>query len=1068
MFRAMFLILLMTTVILVSHAAANSPNRDVQTTQGFTNTSTDTYTDFHIIIRTNDTVHYFRQAVLYDGSTCIPPSSIEGDGTKILQVNWDQPGLTFPPGSTIGVHVEFQQPEFNYFHVEQYWTRSGPDVHAPGLGLSVDEDGSFYLIGGYGTSRINFSNGAYTIGGVLPETECELAEIMWSVAEGWPFPYSWLPFPGGSVMPDSLFCIDDLDIIEGEYLYALVEESFDNDPTTVTYTLLSHEHQTTPDFIPRVFVDDPNVSASNSSHDSVYVLGGPDLSNGDFEDAFGIPNLDGWTSADRTLGGVGDFAKIWPSLDDIDPLQSNSSPQFAFIDDGIVVPGTGGTQGITWAYGPNGFIVNSQGGMAPCLEEYLKNEILSAILDWPGGGYDGAVLEFDVYQHEEFSPTSPGMFYEWKVRSTDGSKDFDDWTPWRNDEFVYYGAPGYIHFSQDVSNFLIPGRTQVQVSLGVYQLGYLYGLHDTDGTPAPYFDNVALKAYSLSGPTISYREVDIAQDNFPEIGVIDCSDPCANHVRFDMAQDISGMPPGTPGDTIVFNIVTPRTGSTLNRMPELCYRLDPNPIFVGCRTQIPPGPGNTSTRGCVTGDSVRAANGLIIPDRYYFDLPDEGFFFPGDIIHYYIRAEENFSGLITTTHMPGDTTGYSQFPGDYYYTPLVYPSPFVIRALPTITSMDVSPCEQPRVLWWNDFANRGLEPEWMHAWLALGFEEGRDYDIYYTNGPSSGVGNGLGGRATAHQIAGYDMIAYSCGDLIKYTITGPSYIRDVGDDTGVLDWWMSFGNKCLFVTGNNLVSDMLTCGETATASWVSTHLQVALVGPDHFGLIQKYNPSVEAVPFSGNPIFMSALRWGTDAMHSLTIGTFDLVDAYGTPGKVAKWLISDISGSCVEPTPWAAAVYNNGSSLPNPTNEVIYLPYDLGYVIDDIPCGGNPNANPPLPVRSELLKDVLLRCGNPPFGPAVTVPEAPSFTVEANVPNPFNPVTRIEYAMPLGGRLTITIYNLRGELVKTLIDEVVEAGRDFVTWDGTDKTGAAVSSGVYFYQANALDKSYIRKIAFVK
>jgi len=59
-------------------------------------------------------------------------------------------------------------------------------------------------------------------------------------------------------------------------------------------------------------------------------------------------------------------------------------------------------------------------------------------------------------------------------------------------------------------------------------------------------------------------------------------------------------------------------------------------------------------------------------------------------------------------------------------------------------------------------------------------------------------------------------------------------------------------------------------------------------------------------------------------------------------------------------------------------------------------------------------------------------------------PNPFNPSVKIQYSMPQRGELTIKIYNLRGVLVRTLIDEVVVAGEDFVMWDGTDRRGQAV------------------------
>ncbi|HUU29016.1 MAG TPA: PQQ-binding-like beta-propeller repeat protein [archaeon] len=87
-----------------------------------------------------------------------------------------------------------------------------------------------------------------------------------------------------------------------------------------------------------------------------------------------------------------------------------------------------------------------------------------------------------------------------------------------------------------------------------------------------------------------------------------------------------------------------------------------------------------------------------------------------------------------------------------------------------------------------------------------------------------------------------------------------------------------------------------------------------------------------------------------------------------------------------------------------------------------------------------------------------------------NNPNPFNPSTTISYSVPEGAseRITLKVYNLRGRLVRTLVQDVREAGNYTVFWDGTDETGRRVSSGVYFYRIQAGEFVQTRKMVLVK
>jgi flagellar hook assembly protein FlgD len=90
------------------------------------------------------------------------------------------------------------------------------------------------------------------------------------------------------------------------------------------------------------------------------------------------------------------------------------------------------------------------------------------------------------------------------------------------------------------------------------------------------------------------------------------------------------------------------------------------------------------------------------------------------------------------------------------------------------------------------------------------------------------------------------------------------------------------------------------------------------------------------------------------------------------------------------------------------------------------------------------------------------------FTV-TSYPNPFNPQTKIVFTLPERGHVTVKIYNLRGELVRVLVDEVRESGLTHtVIWDGTNRRGAEVASGVYFYEVKSGGLTRVEKMALIK
>ena len=79
----------------------------------------------------------------------------------------------------------------------------------------------------------------------------------------------------------------------------------------------------------------------------------------------------------------------------------------------------------------------------------------------------------------------------------------------------------------------------------------------------------------------------------------------------------------------------------------------------------------------------------------------------------------------------------------------------------------------------------------------------------------------------------------------------------------------------------------------------------------------------------------------------------------------------------------------------------------------------------------------------------------PAAVLGKNYPNPFNPSTSIQYSMNEPGQVSLTIYNMLGQLVKTLVNDVQPEGIHEAVWDGTNETGEAVTSGTYIYRLTA-------------
>ncbi|MAJ44462.1 MAG: hypothetical protein CMF96_06935 [Candidatus Marinimicrobia bacterium] len=125
-----------------------------------------------------------------------------------------------------------------------------------------------------------------------------------------------------------------------------------------------------------------------------------------------------------------------------------------------------------------------------------------------------------------------------------------------------------------------------------------------------------------------------------------------------------------------------------------------------------------------------------------------------------------------------------------------------------------------------------------------------------------------------------------------------------------------------------------------------------------------------------------------------------------------------------------------------------------------------------MPASSDALVDAAIFCGNHNFlcGWASIENEIypQKIELEQNYPNPFNPKTEISFTVSIPDQAALSIFNIRGQEVLTLLNRSVQAGKHTVSWSGKDSMGMEVSSGMYFYILKVGKVSFQRKLILLR
>jgi hypothetical protein len=150
-----------------------------------------------------------------------------------------------------------------------------------------------------------------------------------------------------------------------------------------------------------------------------------------------------------------------------------------------------------------------------------------------------------------------------------------------------------------------------------------------------------------------------------------------------------------------------------------------------------------------------------------------------------------------------------------------------------------------------------------------------------------------------------------------------------------------------------------------------------------------------------------------------------------------------------------ANLFHSIAADPNPLAQT---PFDAIYF---------PSANQPhVQITSEsaawLLGEILVPTAAPPT-PAPAV-----LALHANVPNPFNPRTRLEFDVPRAGAVEVVVHDVRGAHVATLLRAHRDAGRYAVEWDGKTAAGTRAASGVYLCTLRSADGEASRRMVLLQ
>ncbi|MGD1048947.1 MAG: FlgD immunoglobulin-like domain containing protein [Candidatus Krumholzibacteriaceae bacterium] len=797
--------------------------------------------------------------------------------------------------------------------------------------------------------------------------------------------------------------------------------------------------------------------------DEIHVSDSGTLNNyQDFESAqVGATSSGIWVGMTPTPYGM--YSGLKNNLWDEDPCGQNLASQIVFF---VGSPNPCGE----CMYTTTPFCMGPGGMSPPCQDEMVLSPLIDITKYSTGGGsvqnaaippgelpqLGGMTFAYTVYRD---LPLANLVFYTVEIEDIGDSgcpanMNFVDWL-W------YYGQEKeYLRVKEDISGYA--GRKYIQVAFRVADMcsvWYLIRGNCAAHTAAPYFDNVKVQRYRSVGPQWAYYDEDLFQDNFPP------DDALAGFVRADAAVDInpSDNPVIRPGDSVVVRCSSPVGGGIASdaggprvymhvRCTSIGYPVKPSlagPQLQGTYGHYVSDDGTWTIIQC---DTARTGHD-IYTDRFMADLNDS-LFTRGYMIEYYFKAYDNAGESSTLPRGADHFTADNPYFGSSYY--------FEFTCLPT---------GMAEGLYVDDYDGIGSFDGIVQDYFDRTFKDVAGppsvIDRYDVLAPTSMVSNGLASRVRASQLdSAYLAIIWDSGDLSRGTITDGTAAS--GGKTNDCQLLVDFLNLApykyyypagLWILGDNVAEDLSSLSSPQALALMNTWCGVSLTSGSYFettggqrngGAVNPLITGVSEYFVPGGIPYKFYVFGGCPGINS-----FDVLGATGG----AQWALKypDYSGQ-----QYCAAVQSQ-KTLPNGRLiRTMWFGFSFMSMRD---C----SLEAPI-IRNQIAHSVL-RNYLGAIGGAINITSTGTpraYRLAQNFPNPFNPSTTIQYDMKEKGLVTLKIYNVAGALVRTLVDEVKNAGTYSLAWDGRNNAGTAVASGIYFYKMETKGFSATKKMVILR
>ena len=771
----------------------------------------------------------------------------------------------------------------------------------------------------------------------------------------------------------------------------------------------------------------------------------------DFEDEApgATMTTDGCWTADQAPG-FGEFGELYVGLRVLqeDICLQNNSAIWGLFDDPLITnylchtPDPVITQG-AMRYGPD------ESGL------YMNNELWSPEIPVAGAGNQW-IVSFRVYRD---MPLDNLQFYYAGLRSLANGCPL---APAAQTLMMSGGDRAWLQQNVDFGASVSPAATDVQIILGAIDgCGFWCNVFGTGNchSHAPLFDDVHLLRINTTGPQLQVQHFNLFQDNFAADGTT------SGKARADMASDIArlGSPTILPGDSIVFSAQGVGGDDVTGVGPSAYVYVAVWPPNQAGKTpadmeapEVRAGVGgkrfpfvDTTIRDGVTWARFRADSavtnlGAPVADTWCFDLND-AVFTPGDTICYVLCVE--------------DAIGQSRYfsrrldgQGEDFLTDqlgLALDSPMEFTILPAGGWR-----RGGNILYVDDADDRGgpVQLYFDTSFEAVGLADRIDrFDVL---APSSIVNNSLASRVTnpANQILSrYRNILWCSGDLSSGLLGDGSGNPEKSDDYTLVFDFLEEGldNPGLYLSGDNIAEEWVTLTGAGAINLRSIYMTFNLIDGDHVRQGEAISPVLTATGACfTNPSAQTLIAYGGCPI----VNDFDVLEPVGDattefpyPGGSGAAVISQIRGNSVGTT---ARAILSGFSFDRirdqtpvyPPNRFVHMQSILIWLINSATIGTG-------------VPDIASR----------------DFLAHA-APNPFNPATSIRYGVRERGHVSLKVYNVAGQLVRTLVDDLQAPSPDGrqVTWDGRNDAGMQVSSGVYFYRLTAPGFTETRKMVLLK